>query len=85
MQKRYNSKQELNYFLPLKIHLSMKGGFEMEFKIVKKPAFTVIGCSKTIKNEEGYKECPQFWTDHFEKEKESIFVEYTEFAWRMGT
>ena len=69
MQKRYNSKQELNYFLPLKIHLSMKGGFEMEFKIVKKPAFTVIGCSKTIKNEEGYKECPQFWTDHFEKEK----------------
>ena len=34
---------------------------------------------------DGCKECPQFWTDHFEKEKESIFVEYTEFAWRMGT
>ena len=60
---------ELKYFLPLKIHLSMKGGFEMEFKIVKKPAFTVIGCAKNIKNEEGYKECPQFWTDHFEKGK----------------
>lgn len=52
----------------------MKGGFEMECKIVKKPAFTVVGSAKIIKNEEGYKECPQFWTEHYEKETVSIFV-----------
>ena len=37
----------------------------MTFEIVNKPAFTVIGSVKTIKNEDGYKECPQFWSDHF--------------------
>ena len=58
---------ELRNFLPLKIHLSMKGGFEMECKIIKKPAFTVIGSTRMIKNEEGYKKCPQFWTDHYKK------------------
>ena len=45
----------------------MKGGFKMDCRIVKKPAFTVIGSTKVIKNEEGYKECPQFWTEHYEK------------------
>lgn len=59
---------ELKNYIPLKIHVSMKGGFEMECKIVKKPAFTVVGSAKIIKNEEGYKECPQFWTEHYEKE-----------------
>lgn len=58
---------ELKNYLPLKIHVSMKGGFEMECKIVKKPAFTVVGSAKIIKNEEGYKECLQFWTEHYEK------------------
>ena len=58
---------ELKNYLPLKIHVSMKGGFEMECKIVKKTAFTVVGSAKIIKNEEGYKECPQFWTEHYEK------------------
>lgn len=65
-----NGEGELKNYLPLKIHLSMKGGFEMECKIVKKPAFTVIGSARVIKNEEGYRECPQFWTDHYAKEKE---------------
>lgn len=58
---------KLKQYLPLKIHISLKGGFEMEYKIVEKPSFTVIGCSKIIKNEEGYAECPKFWNDHFSK------------------
>lgn len=67
-----NGEGELKNFLPLKIHLSMKGGFEMECKIVKKPAFTVIGNSKIIKNEEGGKECPKFWTEHYENGNEKF-------------
>lgn len=57
---------ELRQYLPLKISISLKGGFEMENKIVKKPAFTVIGSTRVIKNEEGYAECPRFWTEHCE-------------------
>lgn len=45
----------------------MKGGFEMECKIVKKPAFTVIGSAKEIENDRGYEECPKFWADHYAK------------------
>ena len=68
-----NGEGELKNYLPLKIHLSMKGGFEMECKIVKKPAFTVIGSTKVIKNEEGHKECPKFWTEHFENGNDKSF------------
>lgn len=56
---------ELKEFLPLKLHVSMKGGFDLECKIVKKAAFTVIGSAKIIKGADGFKECPKFWDDHF--------------------
>ena len=56
---------ELKEFLPLKLHVSMKGGFDMECKIVKKAAFTVIGSAKIIKGGDGFKECPKFWDEHF--------------------
>lgn len=55
----------LKFYLPLCLRFEMKGGFEMEFKVVKKPSFTVVGYSKTINYEEGYKECPKFWDEHF--------------------
>ena len=62
-----NGEGELKNYLPLKIHITMKGGFEMESRIVRKPAFTVIGSARGFRNEEGYMECPKFWTEHYEK------------------
>ncbi len=62
-----NGMGQLKNYLPLKIHVSMKGGFEMECRIVKKPAFTVIGSARVIRNEDGYRECPRFWDEHYEK------------------
>ena len=62
-----NGEGDLKQYLPLKIHMSLKGGFEMESRIVKKPAFTVVGSSRVFRNEDGYEECPKFWTEHFEK------------------
>ena len=56
---------ELKNFLPLKVTLSMKGGFEMDCKIVRKPAFTVIASSVEVKNDEGAEMCPRFWNEHF--------------------
>lgn len=54
----------LRNYLPLKIHISMKGGFAMECKIVKKPAFTVIGNARIMRYEEGPQACPRFWAEH---------------------
>jgi len=56
---------EIRNFLPLKLQVSMKGGFDMECKIIKKSSFTVIGSAKIIKGEDGFKECPKFWDEHF--------------------
>ena len=35
--------------------------------------FTVIGFSIVIKNEEGYKKCPEFWNEHYSKPFARLF------------
>lgn len=61
-----NGEGLLNNFLPLKMQFTMKGGFEMNCKLIKKPSFTVIGCSKLIQYNEAFKECPKFWNEHYD-------------------
>jgi len=62
-----NKNCKVKNYLPLKIKISMQGGFEMDYKLVNKEAFKIIGVSKIIKGEEGYKECPKFWDEFFSK------------------
>lgn len=62
-----NGKGELKNFLPLKVQISMKGGFKMECKIIKKSAFTVIGASRIFKEGEGFTEVPKMWDEHYAK------------------
>lgn len=52
-------------FAPLKISFTLKGGFMMECKIVKKSSFTVIGVSRTFSYDNAKTEVPQFWTEHY--------------------
>lgn len=56
-------------FAPLKIEFSLKGGYIMDYKIVEKEAFTIVGVSKTFTYEGAKAEIPQFWTDHFKSDK----------------
>lgn len=46
----------------------------MEYKIINKPAFKVIGVSKTFKSEEGFKECPKFWDEHYQNENSKYIL-----------
>lgn len=55
----------LKTFTPLKIKLSMEGGYFMDYRIEKKEAFTVLGVSKTFTYEEAKKEIPEFWKEHY--------------------
>lgn len=52
-------------FAPLKISFSLKGGFIMDYKIVEKEAFTVIGAEKTLPYEGAMEAVPGFWAEHF--------------------
>jgi len=46
----------------------------MSIKIIQKSNFTVVGYSKRFKNNEGYKECPKYWKEHYSL-KRNEFVE----------
>ncbi len=59
-------------FAPLKIKFTLEGGFIMDYKIVEKEAFTVIGAYKVFKYENAFLEIPKFWGEHFAQGKNSV-------------
>ncbi len=62
-------KTALKLFAPLKIKLSLEGGYLMEYKIVKKEAFTVIANAKIFSYEGAMERIPQFWQEHYKEGK----------------
>ncbi|WP_090093391.1 AraC family transcriptional regulator [Clostridium uliginosum] len=56
-------------FAPLKIKFLLEGGYIMDYKIVKKDSFTIMGVSKVFKYDSATTEIPQFWTEHYQTEK----------------
>lgn len=57
---------ELKAFAPLRIKLTLEGGTTMEYRIVEKEAFTIMGRSRTFNVETSYAEIPKFWQEHFQ-------------------
>lgn len=54
-------------FAPLKLEISLKGGYLMNYKIVEKESFTVLGVSKMFDYKNSKEEIPLFWKEHYEK------------------
>lgn len=52
-------------FAPLKISISLKGGFDMNYKIVEKESFQVVGALRQFDYENCKEEIPKFWKEHF--------------------
>ena len=52
----------LNAFAPVKIKLVLEGGNMLEYRIVEKAAFTVVGFGRRFRGETSYQEIPEFWT-----------------------
>lgn len=59
-------------FAPLKIKLTLKGGYTMDYKIVEKKEFKVIGISKKFKYENATVEIPNFWGEYCESGNSNI-------------
>lgn len=53
-------------FAPLKISFTLKGGYTMDYKIIEKDSFTVVGVSKKFPYENAVLEIPKFWTEHYQ-------------------
>ena len=56
-------------FVPLKIKFSLEGGYIMDYKIVEKDAFKVLGVSKKFKYDSAFMEVPSFWNEHISQGK----------------
>lgn len=64
-----NSEAMIKSFASLKIKLTLEGGYTMDYKIVKKEDFTIIGVSSVFTYEEAETAIPKFWTDFQKEEK----------------
>ena len=56
-------------FASLKIKFTLEGGYSMDYKIVEKEAFTVIGVSKVFQYETAMQDIPKFWEKHYKEGK----------------
>lgn len=54
-------------FAPLKINLTLKGGYTMEYKIEEKDAIKIVGLKKSFKYETANQEIPKMWKKFFMK------------------
>lgn len=52
-------------FAPLSLKISLEGGRNMEYRIEKKAAFTVLCRAATFTYDEGPTKVPLFWQEHF--------------------
>lgn len=53
-------------FAPVRIKLTLEGGTIMEYRIVEKAAFTIVGKQKKFNIETSYTEIPKFWQEHYQ-------------------
>ena len=56
---------KIKSFAPLLINLTLKGGTFMNYKIVEKSDFTVMGKCRKFNAETSYTEIPEFWGEHY--------------------
>lgn len=58
---------KLRSFAPMNIHLTFRGEHMLEYKILEKPQFTVVGLSRMFNSDTSYQEIPKFWDEIMEQ------------------
>ena len=56
---------KIKSFAPIMINSKLEGGTIMNYKIVEKSAFTIMGKCRKFNAETSYVEIPEFWDEHF--------------------
>lgn len=52
-------------FAPLKLTISLKGGYMMDYRITKKESFTVLAMSREFEYENAKQDIPTFWEEYY--------------------
>lgn len=62
----------LRAYAPVHIKISLEGGTMLEYKIVEKAAFTVMGKLMKFNTDTSYDEIPRFWQEHMKSGENQI-------------
>lgn len=62
------NKTMIKDFAPLKLTISLKGGYTMDYRIAQKECFTVLAVSKAFSCKNAKQDIPLFWREHFTSE-----------------
>ena len=54
----------LRSLAPLHIKITMEGGTMLEYRIVEKAPFTIVGTRRRFNSDTSYQEIPKFWTEY---------------------
>lgn len=70
------SEANLKAYPRISFHLSLKGDKDMDYRIVEKEAFQVVGKSRIISTKDGinFKQVPEFWQDSMKDKTEERLV-----------
>ncbi|MEG0249337.1 MAG: AraC family transcriptional regulator [Peptostreptococcus sp.] len=64
-------KSTIKSFAPLSIKFTLEGGYSMDYKIIEKDEFQVLGLQRSFKYENAMKEVPVLWGEFFQKSQDS--------------
>ena len=53
----------LRSFAPLHIKITMEGGTMLDYRIVEKAPFTIVGVKRSFNSDTSYQEIPKFWDE----------------------
>jgi len=54
---------QLRSFAPLHIKITLEGGNMLDYKIVEKASFTIVGIKRRFNTDTSYQEVPKFWNE----------------------
>lgn len=54
----------LRSFAPMHIRITMEGGTMLDYRIVEKAPFTIVGTRRRFNSDTSYQEIPKFWTEY---------------------
>lgn len=54
-------------FLPLRVHITVQGGYGMDYTVERLEGFQVIGFSREFRFDASHREIPEFWDEILEK------------------
>lgn len=76
---------KLSAYNRVSFRVEIKGGNDMDYRIVEKPAFEIVGTCKIFTHENFFKEAPRFWKEYVCTEEYQALWNLTNGRWGQVT